>query len=274
MSLELADSHGHLTMVFEPGTARGPSRRPNPNELRAMLERAREAGVTRVLVPATSREDARFAVEIAEANDGVHAAVGFHPHEVSDFDEDRDLKLLDELSKSRSVVAVGEIGLDYFYDRSPREKQQRALIAQLRFAVEKGLPVLLHNRESEADLLPILAKESMGSKEDLRGVFHSFCADVETGRRALELGYLVSFSGMLTFGTAENVRRAARELPLESFLIETDAPFLAPVPHRGRPNEPSYLRRTAEKLAEVKGVTLEEVATATTKAYQRLFKTS
>jgi len=271
MELELADSHGHLTMVFEGGEMKGAPRAPRAEELDALVARARDAGVTRILVPATERDDQRRAVEVAERFDGVYAAVGFHPHEAKDFDEDRDLKLFEDLCASKKVVAVGEIGLDYHYDHSPRDAQKRVVAAQLRFAKGRHLPVLLHNRLSERDLLPILEAEYPGTPDALRGVFHSFCADVATGARALALGYLVSFSGMLTFKSADNVREAAEALPLSSTLVETDAPYLAPTPHRGKPNESSWLPRTAARLAEVKGASLEEVARVTTANFRRLF---
>jgi TatD DNase family protein len=270
--LELADSHGHLTMVFEGGEMKGAPRAPSAAEVRDLISRARDAGVTRILVPATEPGDQRRTVETAEAHDGVYAAVGFHPHEAKDFDEDRDLRVFEELCASKKVVAVGEIGLDYHYDHSPRDVQKRVVAAQLRFAKEHGLPVLLHNRLSEADLLPILEKEYPGSPQTPRGVFHSFCADVATGERALALGYLVSFSGMLTFKSAENVREAAAALPLASTLLETDAPYLAPAPFRGKPNESSYLPRTAARLAEAKGVAVEEIARVTTENFRRLFR--
>lgn len=268
---ELSDSHGHLTMVFDGGDVKGRPRKPTDAELRDLVARARDAGVTRVLVPGTIRDDLREAVAVAERFDGVHAAVGIHPHEAKDFDEDVDLPIFEECLRSKKTVAIGEIGLDYFYDHSPRETQKRALVAQIRFARERGLPVILHNRESESDLLPILEAEAKGSPDDLRGVFHSFCADAATGRRAIALGYLVSFSGMITFKAAENVRAAAAALPLESMLVETDAPYLAPAPHRGKPNEPSWLPRVAAKLAEVKGVDDAAVARATNAAFSRLF---
>jgi TatD DNase family protein len=270
--MELSDSHAHLTMVLE-GEKRWPPRGPTQDELTGVLTRARDAGVTRILVPATSRSDAPYAVEIAEANDGVFAAVGTHPHDTGTFDEDEDLRLFERLLESRKVVAIGEIGLDYHYDLAPREAQLRALTAQVRFAREKRLPVLLHNRESEADLLPILERELPGSPGDLKGVFHSFCADVAVAERALALGYLLSFSGMITFRAAENVRTAAEACPLGSSLVETDSPYLAPVPHRGKPNEPALVALIAGKLAEVKGVPLEEVARATTESFRRLFLT-
>jgi TatD DNase family protein len=272
MTVELADSHGHLTMVWGGGEMKGAPRAPSAAEVKELVGRARDVGVTRILVPATERDDQRRTVEIAEAHEGVYAAVGFHPHEAKEFDEDRDLMLFEELCASKKVVAVGEIGLDYHYDHSPRDVQKRVVAAQLRFARARNLPVLLHNRLSEADLLPILETENPGSPTDLRGVFHSFCADVATGKRALALGYLVSFSGMLTFKAADNVREAAAALPLASMLIETDAPYLAPVPFRGKPNESSFLPKIAARLADVKGVSVAEVARATTENFRRLFR--
>ncbi|MGA7990848.1 MAG: TatD family hydrolase [Thermoanaerobaculia bacterium] len=272
MAGEYADSHGHLTMVFGGGEMKGAPRAPRPDELRLLVSRARDAGVTRILVPGTDREDQRRAVETAELFDGVWAAIGFHPHEAKTFDEDLDLRLFEELCASKKVVAVGEIGLDYHYDHSPRDVQKRVVASQLRFARERNLPVLLHNRLSEADLLPILEKEYPGSPETPRGVFHSFCADVATGERALALGYLVAFSGMLTFKSADNVREAAAALPLGSTLLETDAPYLAPAPFRGKPNESSYLPKTAARLAEVKSVSVDEIARVTTANFRRLFR--
>ncbi len=269
----LADSHGHLTMVFEGGRATGRPRTPTREEVARLVARARDAGVTRILVPGTCRADVRLAVEIAEGHPGVFAAVGIHPHEAKDFEEEADLRLLEELCASRKVVAVGEIGLDYHYDHSPRDVQRRTLGAQLDFAREKGLPVLLHNRESEADLLTMLETLPAGRPGAPRGVLHSFCAEAETGRRAIALGFLVSFSGMITFHAAENVRAAAAALPLPEMLVETDAPYLAPAPFRGKPNEPAFLPRTAARLAEVKGVSAAEVAEVTTANFRRLFGT-
>lgn len=271
--IELADSHGHLTMVFPGPEARWPTREATDAEVGELVARARDAGVTRILVPATTLEDAPRAVEVAERHDGVYAAVGVHPHETKGFDEDRVIPALERLASSAKVVAIGEIGLDYFYDFAPKEDQKRALVAQLRLAERLGKPVLLHNRESEADMLPILEAHAKGSPEKPRGVFHSFCASTETGERAIALGYLVSYSGMITFRMADNVRASAEALPLESMLVETDAPYLAPAPFRGKPNEPAFVTRTAAKLAEVKGVPLEEVAGATTASFRRLFGT-
>jgi len=260
-------------MVFPGPEARWPTRAATHDEVAELVSRARDAGVTRILVPATSLEDAPRAVEVAERFDGVWAAVGVHPHETKGFDEDRVIPALEQLVASARVVAIGEIGLDYFYDFAPKEDQKRALVAQLKLAERFGKPVLLHNRESEDDLLAILEAGAKGSPQQLRGVLHSFCASAATGEKAISLGYLVSYSGMITFRMAENVRESAAALPLEAMLIETDAPYLAPAPFRGKPNEPAYVRHTAARLAEVKGIPLEDVGRVTTANFRRLFGT-
>ncbi len=251
----LCDSHGHVQML-------------PPAELHDVLSRAEQAGVGRVLIPGTTVEDSRRAVELAEGDDRLFAAVGVHPHETAEFDPDRDLKILEGLLASRKTVAIGEIGLDFHYEHSAREAQLAGFRAQLGFAREHSLPALLHNRESGAVMLEIL--EASGPRENA-GVFHSFTEDSDFGLRAIGLGYRISFSGMLTFKGAENIRESARGLPLSEMLVETDAPFLAPVPHRGKRCEPAFVVETARKLAEVKGAALEEVAAATSSNFERLF---
>ena len=271
--IELADSHGHVTMVFPGPEARWPTRAATDAEVAGQVARARDAGVTRILVPATTLEDAPRVVEVAERFDGVFAAVGLHPHETRAFDEDRVLPALERLAASPKVVAIGEIGLDYFYDHSPKEDQKRALVAQLALAERVGKPVLLHNRESEEELLEMLEAHTKGRGERSRGVFHSFCASTATGERAIALGFFVSYSGMITFRMAENVRESAAALPLDAMLVETDAPYIAPAPFRGKPNEPALVSRTAARLAEVKGVSAAEVGRVTTANFRRLFGT-
>ena len=251
----ICDSHGHLQML-------------PAGERETAVARARDAGVAKILVPGTTVEDSRLAVEVAEAHEGVFAAVGIHPHEAKDFDEERDLKVFESLLRSEKTVAVGEIGLDFHYDHSPRDVQGRALRAQLAFARDRGLPVLLHNRESGEAMMEALEAEPRRSNP---GVFHSFTEDGAYGARAIALGYRISFSGMLTFRAAENIRAAARSLPLASMLVETDAPVLAPEPHRGKRCEPAYVVETARRLAAVKEVSFEEGAAATTASFDALF---
>jgi TatD DNase family protein len=252
----ICDTHGHVQML--PAAER-----------REVIARARAAGVERILVPGTTLEDSRLAVEVAEEHEGLYAAVGLHPHEAKDFDEDRDLKAFEDLLRSPRTVAVGEIGLDFHYDHSPREDQRRALRAQLAFADAHALPVLLHNRESGAEMLEAIAARP---RRPNPGVFHSFTESAEYGTAAIALGYRVSFSGLLTFKAAENIREAARGLPLSAMLVETDAPYLAPEPHRGKRCEPAFAVETARRLAAIKNVSFEEVATATTANFDALFR--
>ena len=233
-----------------------------------LLGRARAAGVTRFLVPGTTLSDSAEAADLAAAHEGVWAAVGIHPHEAKDFDPRRDGAAFEALARRPRVVAIGEVGLDFHYDHSPRPRQSEVLEWMLDCARRLGLPVILHNRESGSEMLTLL--RGRGSGERL-GVFHSFTEDADYGKKAIDLGYLVSFSGMLTFRAAENIRSAAAGLPLSEMLVETDTPFLAPVPHRGRPCEPAFVVETAKKLAEVKGADLDTVASVTSSNFERLF---
>jgi TatD DNase family protein len=249
----LADSHCHLQMTPDPA---------------ALIARAREAGVTRLLIPGTTLADSAQAAALANPAHGVFAAVGIHPHEAMDFEPERDGPELERLAGLPGVSAVGEVGLDFHYDHSPRAKQVATLEWMIDLARRRNLPVILHNRESGAEMEALLAR--FGAHEDA-GVLHSFTEDAAFGRRAVALGYRISFSGMITFRAAENIREAARGLPLESLLIETDTPYLAPVPHRGKPCEPAFVVETAKKLAEVKETTLTVVSEATTANFDRLF---
>jgi TatD DNase family protein len=250
----LSDSHCHLQMG-EAG-------------VEAMLERARAVGVTRFLIPGTTLQDSAAAVELALNHEGVLAAVGVHPHEAKDFDPARDGEALEALARRPGVAAIGEIGLDFHYDLSLREKQIEVLEWMLDLAARLGLPAVLHNRESGKEMLALLRRFPARERP---GVFHSFTENAEYGKRALDLGYRISFSGMITFRAAGNIRDAAAGLPLEAMLVETDTPFLAPVPHRGKPCEPAFVVETAKKLAEVKGIGFERVSSVTTGNFEELF---
>jgi TatD DNase family protein len=255
LNQSFADSHCHLQMLE--GTA-----------LADVFERARAAGVERFVVPGTTLADSEAAATIAAGERDVVAAVGVHPHEAKCFDPTRDGPALEQLARRPEVAAIGEIGLDFHYDLSPRGRQIEVLEWMLDLARRVDLPVILHNRRSGAELLGLL--EKLGARENA-GVFHSFTESADYGRRAIELGFRVSFSGMITFRGGENIRDAARGLPLESMLVETDSPYLAPEPHRGRRSEPAFVVDTARKLAEVLGVSLERVAGTTTANCERLF---
>jgi TatD DNase family protein len=249
----MIDSHAHLTMFPEA-------------ERTAVIERAHEAGVSMILAPATGREDLDLVVELAGLSEGViHAAVGFHPHEASGCDvtwKRRTEKLLE----SPGVVAVGEIGLDYHYDHSPREDQRQVLAWQLGLARERNLPVVLHHREAWQDFLAAL-----DAVPGIHGVAHSFTEGAEGAAEVTDRGLFIGISGMVTFTRAENVRAAARAVPAGRLLVETDSPYLAPVPHRGKRNEPAYVRLVAEEVAHVREVELALLEAETDAAFHELF---
>jgi TatD DNase family protein len=255
----LSDSHCHLQLRGRDASSADPD---------LLLDRARAAGVGRFLVPGTTLADSEEAIAIASKHDDVVAAVGIHPHEAKDFDPDRDGPRLEELARDANVAAIGEVGLDFHYDHSPRAVQVLVLEWMLDLARRLDKPAILHNRESGAEMLELLGRQP---RRERPGVYHSFTESSAYGRKAIDLGYLVSFSGMLTFKPAENIREAAANLPLDAMLIETDTPFLAPVPHRGKPGEPAFVVETARRLAEVQATTLERVAEVTTANFDRFF---
>lgn len=233
-----------------------------------VLGRARAAGVGRFVVPGTTLADSGEAAGIAAAHPDVVAAVGVHPHEARDFDPERDGAALEELARRGEVAAIGEIGLDFHYDLSPRSTQMEVLEWMLDLARRLDLPAILHNRDSGSEMLALL--ERLGPRENA-GVFHSFTESARFGRQVIDLGFRVSFSGMITFRSADNIREAAAGLPLDALLIETDSPYLAPEPHRGKRCEPAFVVETAKRLAEVQRVTVERVTEATTASFERLF---
>ena len=248
------DSHAHLTM-FEEG------------EVAEVLQRAADQGVGGVLVPATGPDDLDRATGLAAEWPGrLLAAAGVHPHDASTLDGAGKGRLERALAEP-GVVAVGEIGLDYHYLRSPREDQLRALDWQLELAIAAGLPVVLHNRESWSDLEPRLARY----RGRLRGVCHSFTEGPAEAGRVVELGLLVGVSGMVTFKAAHNIRELAGALSPSQVLVETDSPYLAPVPHRGRRNEPGYVVHVGAALAALWGIPEAEVAAASTHSFRELF---
>ena len=228
----------------------------------AVLARAREQGVRGFVVPGTKLDDAPQAVAIARKNDDVWAAVGFHPHEAKDCD-DAAFATIEKLASDGRVVAIGEIGLDYHYMHSPRETQIAVLERHIDLAKRVDKPIIVHNRESTDDMLRILT----GGK----GILHSFTESYDVAKTLIDRGYFISFSGIVTFWTAEALRDCARRLPHDRVLIETDTPYLAPVPFRGRENEPAYVIKIAELLAGLWGEPVDRVAEQTTANFERAF---
>ena len=252
----------------------------------AVIQRAVAAGVTRMLIPAVDAASARQAIDLTEAHEQIYAAVGFHPTDLDKFSE-QGFAEVRALAGHPKVAAVGEIGIDYYWvkEEAPRAAQRETLKRQLAFAAEVGKPVVIHMREegdawfgqASVDLLDILAEWQRGLAAQNHpltgrpGVLHSFNGNLETAQRALELGFYIGVTGPVTYKNAEEKRQIMRQLPLERLLIETDAPFLTPVPHRGKRNEPAFVREIADKIAEIKSKSLEEVAAVTSSNAARLF---
>ena len=235
-----------------------------------VLTRAREAGVDTLIVVGgagdLSTNDA--AVRLAEAHANLYATVGMHPHDAKDVSAEA-MDRLRGLAGHPKVVAIGETGLDFYYEHSPRQVQRDMFERFVALAVETGLPIVVHNRESDSEVAETIRNRGGGS---LEGVIHCFTSDTAAARTFLDLGFYLSFSGILTFKNAEALRDVARWVPLDRLLIETDSPFLAPVPRRGRRNEPAYVRFVAETLARVRGVGVDEIANAASRNARALFR--
>jgi len=236
----------------------------------AMIQRARDAGVGHFVTIGCDLDTSCAAVALAQKYPFISATVGVHPHEVKHI-KDGWYDELSALAKSGRVVAYGEIGLDYHYDHSPREVQRARYREQVRLARELRLPIVIHTREAQDDTIAILKEEKGG---EAGGVFHCFSGDAWLAKDALDLGFYLSFSGVVTFQNATMLRDIVKTVPLDRILVETDAPYLTPAPHRGKRNEPAYVRHVAEKIAEIHGISVQEVEDATTQNTRRLFRIS
>jgi TatD DNase family protein len=257
----LVDSHCHLDPGYFPDGAEG------------VIARAESAGIAGFVVIGVGKDlaPARAAVALAERYPSkIAAAVGVHPHDATTL-TDATFEELSRLVAHPSVVAVGETGLDYHYDHSPRDVQRRAFARQIALAVEHDKPIVVHTREAPSDTLAILASEGA---RDVGGVIHCFSEDLPFAREALSLGFDLSFSGIVTFKSARSVHEVAAWAPAERILVETDSPYLAPVPLRGKPCEPAFLVHTAARVAALRGTTPEAIAEVTRRNAERVFKRS
>jgi TatD DNase family protein len=237
-------------------------------EIDSVIARAKAAGVTRMITISTHVARVANYRAIAEAYDNVFFSVGTHPH-YSDQELDVTVDQLVMLSEHPKCVAIGEAGLDYHYDRAPREAQAQGLLTHIAAARITQLPLVIHARAADEDMIRILEDES--GKGAFPAVLHCFSSGPELAKRALALGHYLSMSGILTFRASQDLRDIAANTPLDRLLVETDAPYLAPMPHRGKRNEPAYCRHTAEVLADVKGLSLDALAALTTANAERLF---
>lgn len=248
------DSHCHLQSL-------------PPDERERALDDARERGVAGFLVPAIRLEEAEDILALCQRHPDVWCALGTHPHDASSWQPGHQERLRGLLADPKAV-AVGECGLDFFYDHSPRDVQLRAMREQWELAVELGLPVIVHNRDSNDEMMSVVREESF---RNLKADFHSFAGGLEMGKELIERGHTLGLSGMITFPKADNVREVIPILPPDRCLVETDTPYLAPVPYRGKPNRPAYVVEIAARLAQETGETPEQVARRTGENFFRLF---
>lgn len=253
----LFDTHAHLNdKQFD-------------RDLEDVITRAKETfGVSRILNIGYNRETIATCLQLAETYDFIYAAVGWHPHDAEAM-EDGDIEWLERLATHRKVVALGEMGLDYYRDYAPRDVQADVFRRQIALAKSVRLPVVIHNREATDDVIRILREEKA---EDVGGVMHCFSGDWETAKQCLDLGFYIGIGGPVTFKKSEQLREVVRRLPLDRLVVETDCPYLAPEPRRGRRNETGYVRYVAEKIADIRGLSVEQLAAVTTENACRLFK--
>jgi TatD DNase family protein len=253
---KLVDSHAHLEMMdFR-------------KDLEEVIQRAKDSGVDTIFTVGTEKKDWSRALEIADSHESIYAILGVHPHNAREID-DQTYPALMKLCRHKKVKAYGEIGLDFFRNLSPREIQLKRFREQIGLARDLGLPIVVHDRDAHKETLDILKSEKA---EECGGIIHCFSGDYEMAKKCLELGFSISVPGTITFKNAEVFKDIIRKLPLESLLVETDAPYLTPFPFRGKRNEPSYVRYTAEKVAEVKRVSFEKVAEVTTQNALRILR--
>ncbi len=260
-AISLIDTHCHLNF------------RAYDDDRAAVLQRAAAAGVHRMIVPAVDLESCRQALDLAKSHRGIFAAVGIHPNSADNFNAAAAARLR-EWTARRKTVAIGEIGLDYYWNKSPKHIQRQAFEQQLELAGELELPVIIHNRDANEDVLAVLEAWAPSLPDSLRnrpGALHSFSAPSKIAERALSLGFYLGFTGPITFKKADDLRATAKTLPRERLLIETDSPFLTPHPWRGKRNEPARVRYVNQKLAELQGIPAAEMAKHTTANAERLF---
>ncbi|HKL76030.1 MAG TPA: TatD family hydrolase [Halanaerobiales bacterium] len=253
--MELVDTHAHLDFPrFD-------------KDRKEVIKRAIDGGVKIIVNIGSSMTSSRNSVELSRRYNEIYSVVGIHPHNADSFNLNISKKLK-SLSENKKVVAIGEIGLDFHYDNSPREKQKQAFRAQLRLAKSLDLPVVIHTRDADEETLEILKEENA---DKIGGIMHCFASDKKMAREILDLGFYIAFGGLITFKNLNNLREVVKEVPINKILVETDAPYLTPDPYRGKRNEPLYVKYVAEKISEIKGLSKEEIAKKTTQNAKKVY---
>ncbi|MCC3359056.1 TatD family hydrolase [Bacillus sp. REN16] len=251
----LIDTHAHLNAI------------QYQEDLEEVIERALSEDVERIVVVGFDRETITRAIELADQYEFIYATVGWHPVDAIDM-TDEDLKWIEELCAHPKVVALGEMGLDYYWDKSPKDIQKEVFRKQIALAKKVKLPIIIHNREATADIIEILQEENAS---EVGGIMHCFTGSIEVAKQCIDMNFYISFGGPVTFKNAKKPKEVAAEIPLDRLLIETDCPYLTPHPFRGKRNEPSYVKYVAEQIAELKGISFEEIAQKTSDNAKRFF---
>ncbi len=249
----LIDSHAHLVSL---------------EDLPQVLHRAKESNIDKIVSISSDIPSTEATISLAEKYPYIFATTGMHPHSAETMNEEV-LLGIDRFAQHERVVAIGETGLDYFYMNSEKEIQINSFTKQIHLSKKHQLPIIIHVRDAHEDMIAILTNESTA---DIPGVIHCFTGDYDTAKKYLDLGFFISFSGIVTFKRSEELREAAKNIPIDRILIETDSPYLAPVPYRGKPNEPSYVKHVAETVADVRGMSFKEIAQVTKANAEKLFR--
>ncbi|MEA0555625.1 TatD family hydrolase [Lysinibacillus irui] len=236
-------------------------------DLQVVIDRALEAKVEKMVVIGFDRKTIERTMQLIEQYDFVYGVIGWHPVDAIDCTQE-DLEWIEKLASHPKIVGIGETGLDYYWDKSPKDVQQALFRKQIHLAQKTGLPIIIHNRDATGDVVRILREENAAS---VGGVMHCFSGSVETARECIAMNFMISLGGPVTFKNARLPKEVATEIPLEHLMIETDAPYLAPHPHRGKRNEPAFVPLVAEEIARLKGLTIEEIGQATTDNAKKFF---
>lgn len=257
-NIRLVDSHCHLNYPeFQ-------------DDMDGVVARAKDVGVIKILTISTKLSQMSDLLAITEKYPDIYATVGVHPHDVQEEGVPTYDALL-RLTQKEKIVGIGETGLDYYYEHTDRVRQKESFRTHIKVAAETNLPLIIHSREAEEDILMLLREENVADRKN-PGVIHCFTGTGDFAKAAIDMGFYISISGVVTFKKADVLRDIVLDLPLDRLLVETDAPYLAPVPHRGKPNEPSFVRHTAQVVADLKGLSLAEVGEVTTENFFTLFQ--
>ncbi len=255
MENKLIDSHAHLDDDrFD-------------NDRTELINRLKENEIELVLNPGADLATSKKAVKLADEYSFIYAAVGCHPHD-SKYMNDDTMNIFRELAKNKKVIAIGEIGLDYYYDNSDRETQKKWFREQIKLASELDMPYIVHDRDAHEDLFKIMKEEA---KSNTRGILHCYSGSVEMAKEFIKLGFYISLAGPVTFKKAKTPKNVAKEIPLDKLLIETDSPYLTPEPYRGKRNEPKYVKFVAEEIANIRNVSIDVIAKNTNENFKKLF---